>query len=388
MANEANAPDKIFEIIQQVNENVLYEHVKTIQDFGPHETGSQECEAIGQYIFNEFKSYGLKVEYDEWKNGRLEGKNVVATLEGKSNATVIISAHYDSADNSPGADDDGSGVSVVLMTAFILSQYEFNNTIKFITFSGEEEGSLGSKHYARKAYEQGEEIIAVLNLDCVGYAVSKDGGSKVSILAGETSKWIADVSEEICKKYDNLINLGIVRYPNRPYSDHQSFLDYGYEAIFYFEHEWSSYYNSPEDTIEHINASYLAKVCRLSVATLAKLADTNLDPIIRIVSPERGSLYVAGRKILSFPNANTIILGKIYAKAEVKSNEEINRVEFYFDGEIDHIEEEEPYEHVYDNIAFFSHSIKTMVYTSDGKYDMNKIYVKVFNVFREPPPHY
>ena len=125
----------------------------------------------------------------------------------------------------------------------------------------------------------------------------------------------------------------------------------------------------------------------MGIATLAKLADAHFDPIIKIISPERGSLYVAGRKIFSLPNANTIVFGKIYAKVEITSDKEINRVEYYFDGELDHIEKEEPYEHVYDNIAFFSHSIKAMVYTSDGKSDMNKIYVKVFNIFREPPPH-
>jgi len=87
-----------------------------------------------------------------------------------------------------------------------------------------------------------------------------------------------------------------MRHRNFPGSDHQSFLNYGYEGIFFLEYEFNPHYHSPQDTIENVNISYLAKVCKLAVATLAELADEDAPMIVRIVEPERGAIYFGGKK--------------------------------------------------------------------------------------------
>jgi len=235
--------DTIKNIIEDVSEEMLYYYDKTIQDFGPHPTGSDECNAVAEFIYNEFESYGLNTSYYKWEKKGLEGKNVIAVLPGSSNFTIIISAHYDSVGVSPGADDDASGVSCVLMAAKILSKYSFLHTVKFIAFSGEEQGLYGSGCYARDAYEKEENIIAVLQLDGVGHAVSKEGGSKIRISANDASTWITDEAEDIADSY-NEIGLQIVRHRNFPGSDHQSFINYGYEGIFFLEYEFNPYYHS------------------------------------------------------------------------------------------------------------------------------------------------
>ncbi|MEA2055010.1 MAG: hypothetical protein U9O96_07915 [Candidatus Thermoplasmatota archaeon] len=88
----AYSGDKILEIINEVSEEALYHYDKTIQDFGPHPTGSQECNAVAEFIYDEFQSYWPNVSYKEWKMKGLEGKNMVATLPGSTNFTVVISA--------------------------------------------------------------------------------------------------------------------------------------------------------------------------------------------------------------------------------------------------------------------------------------------------------
>ena len=127
--------------------------------------------------------------------------NVVAVLPGKLNPEhqFLISAHYDSivmpkrkegdAANdepakvdpalsepaAPGVTDDGSGVAAVLELARVMSQYEFEKTIVFVAFAGEEEGLLGSGFYARDARREERIIEGVLNNDIIGSDVAGNG---------------------------------------------------------------------------------------------------------------------------------------------------------------------------------------------------------------------
>ena len=378
--------NKIEEIIDAVDGSMLFSYVETIQNFGTHPTGSEACQKVAEYIYNEFSNMGLNTTYYEWSNGKYEGKNVVAVLKGETNSSVILTAHYDSYPGSPGADDDGSGIACLLMAAKILSKYEFYHTIKFVAFSGEEQGSLGSSSYVRYLYDRGEDIIANINVDTVGHATSKEAGSLIRTLTNEASIWLSDVAEEICNTYSDKISLQLYRHANFGGSDHQSFVNYGYEAIFFVEYEFNKNMHTPDDTIEHVNVSYLTKVCRLIVATTAKIADMHFSVRVRFAEPRLGSVYINGRKIFSLKEHHAVIFGRVYAIADVISNEEIRRVEFYFDGEVDGFCNSKPYSHIYDNIALFSHSIK-VVAVSENALDMSKIDIIMFNLLPPGPPH-
>ncbi len=375
--------NKIADMIDSVDENMLYYYDKTIQDFGPHPTWSEKCNEVAEFIYNEFEDYGLETEYQEWEYRGLKGRNVIATLPGEDNATVIISAHYDSVADSPGADDDASGIACLLMAAKIMASYSFQHTIKFVAFSGEEQGRYGSKVFARNAYENNEIVIADLQLDGVGHAVSREGGSKIRISSNEASTWISDIVEEVSERYRSKIGLDIVRQRNFPGSDHQSFIEYGYEANFFLEYEFNPYYHSPQDTVENVNFSYLAKVCKLAIATLASLADKDINIMVRFVEPERGAIYFGERKLIEIPSHHTIIFGRIHASVDILGMEKVERVEFYFDGELRGVVEEKPYDFMYGKIAFFKHTIKALAIGEEN--DMNEIDVMVFNIL---PKHW
>jgi peptidase M28-like protein len=106
--------------------------------------------------------------------------NVYAVLRGTdaqaSKRIVLVTGHYDSRPSNdqdtqadaPGANDDGSGTAVSLECARVLSKYKFPATIIFLTVAGEEQGLLGSAHFAEMAKQQGWNIEAVLNNDIVG----------------------------------------------------------------------------------------------------------------------------------------------------------------------------------------------------------------------------
>src|SRR5881275_1141880 len=106
--------------------------------------------------------------------------NVYAVLRGtdpeNAKRIVLVTGHYDSRNSdtldvngdAPGANDDGSGTTVSLECARVLSQHKFPATIIFLTVAGEEQGLNGSRHFAKMAKEQGWNLEAVLNDDIVG----------------------------------------------------------------------------------------------------------------------------------------------------------------------------------------------------------------------------
>jgi Zn-dependent M28 family amino/carboxypeptidase len=111
--------------------------------------------------------------------------NVMATLRGKSSPerVYVVSGHYDSRvtdvlnanADSPGADDDASGVAVVMEMARVLATREPEATIVFTAVAGEEQGLYGARHMARLYKEAGTDVQAMFTNDIVGASVADDG---------------------------------------------------------------------------------------------------------------------------------------------------------------------------------------------------------------------
>jgi hypothetical protein len=262
-------------MIQRINTTRLEDHLQIIQGFGPHSTGSESYHLLKQYLYTELSIYGLSVIYHPWRYRLKTGENIEATLEGigHTDGIVLLCAHYDSVVVSPGADDDGSGVAVVLHLAEIMSQYTFNSTIRFVLFSGEEQGLLGSHEYAKETAERGDNILGVINLDGVGYAVTSKDGNTIRSLADQASQWIVQITQYVGEIFESEIHLDIHPQPNQPIGDHQSFREFGYATNYFLEYSLNPYYHTSEDTLEHMNISYLSKVSKLTLGTLACMAE-------------------------------------------------------------------------------------------------------------------
>ena len=268
--------DAIIQIIENMDEELYLGYLEALVAFGPRPTGSSGCENAADYIYEEFVSDGLEARYDDWSNGGYSSQNVEATLPGideSSDEIYIICAHYDTVTVSPGADDDGSGTTAVHAAAYLMSQYEFNHTIKFVTFSGEEQGLLGSEAYAAEAYAQGWNIVGVLNADMISYAVTENDGDNLIVFEDSGSEWLYTYTNNVNTEYSSYIDLVLDHGGYTWGSDHNSFWDYGYNALFYFEYTETPYYHQSGDTIAHINTSYAKKNSRLIFATLAELAE-------------------------------------------------------------------------------------------------------------------
>src|SRR5690606_27871316 len=104
-------------------------------------------------------------------NPNVRTANVIARIPGTENPELVyvVSSHFDSVRDGPGADDNSSGTTALLEVARVLASRPQPATIELAFFTGEEAGLLGRRGYVRRAGADGKRIVGALNNDMVGY---------------------------------------------------------------------------------------------------------------------------------------------------------------------------------------------------------------------------
>jgi len=237
-----------------------------------------------QFVYEHFENLGLDVEYHNYTWSDNNWRNVVATKPGLTypDDIYIICAHVDSRaethqtalTNAPGADDNASGVTAVMIAADILSQYDFDYTIRFVTFTGEEQGLYGSHYYAQDAYYEGDDILGVLNLDMIAYDSDADSIIELHAGTGADSIAIANLFADVVDTYDINLVPEIITAGATNRSDHASFWDYGYDAILAIEdwQDFTPYYHTTNDQLSTLNMPYFTEFVKASVGTIASMS--------------------------------------------------------------------------------------------------------------------
>ncbi len=202
----AQENQKIYDIIDAVSSKSIKQDIEKLVSFGTRHTLSDtlsKSRGIGaarRWIKSEFdkisencdgclevfyqKNYftpedGDRIVKPVWIN------NVVAIQRGTThpNRFIIMSGDIDSrisdptnyTDDSPGANDNASGMAGTIEAARVLSKYSFENSIIYVGLAGEEQGLFGGKGLAKHAQEQGWELIGILNNDMIGNIKGVDG---------------------------------------------------------------------------------------------------------------------------------------------------------------------------------------------------------------------
>jgi hypothetical protein len=369
------------DLISQINQSTIQHYHSRLMSFGPRYTGSKNCSDAGDWIYSTFASMGIQVHLHNWNYDGFTSRNIVATLPGtqqSSSVEYLLTAHYDCTPNSLGADDDGSGIAAILSIAHILKDTSFPYTIRIIAFSGEEVGTYGSYCYAREAYENNDNIRAVINPDMIGYANTPDGGRTLRFFYPKRSKWIATYAQTVAYKYDTLIDMTIDAFPNYVGADHQPFVDYGYDGVWVAHQDGYKWANTPEDNPEHINFTYLTKATKLLLAVIAELANDPIPVSVQFVQPFEGFIYIkntplcpidGGKYWYSGLRGKTIMFGLPKAKAVVEHTDPIEYVIFCVDNNFLYWDSTPPYEW---NIQgkhipiLGKHTIQVYAYTTTG----------------------
>lgn len=298
------------DLIAQVDPARLRATVEKLASFPTRNTLSPGLAASCEWIANEFRQIpGVEVEIMRYiaPAGRrvptdTEVVQVIATIPGETARTYLMGAHIDSLNllvqptegPAPGANDDASGVAATLEACRILAQRKWPCTLKFVAFSGEEQGLLGSTALARRAVAEGWQLEGVLNNDTVGSSGNLAGqvnSKQVRVFSeeGEThqSRELARVIEWFVRHDvpDFGVKLVLRRDRFGRGGDHTPFVQQNFSAVRFIEvHEEFTRQHTPDDLVKHMDFAYLARVTQANVAVLARLAASARPPSeVRIV---------------------------------------------------------------------------------------------------------
>jgi hypothetical protein len=302
-----NQPVDFQALANEIDSQELLNFLTAIEGIRHRNTGATQLSSVQNLIRSEFESSGLETTTQIFGFGGYTAENIIGRMIGTADMTncVIIDAHYDSVFDSPGADDNASGVSGVLESLRVLSGYSFDKSIKFIGFDLEEDGLAGSNHYALNL-NPSETTVAVLNYEMIGYYsnqpnsqtippgfgtifpaqvsqinANNNRGDFIAVSADLNSTAISAAFQNAAASYvpgltsyalDIPVNSTLV--PDLRRSDHASFWDVGIPAIMISDgaNFRNPFYHEPEDTIGSLDTTFMAQVVRATTITAAQLA--------------------------------------------------------------------------------------------------------------------
>jgi hypothetical protein len=334
---------QIQKIIGEISAKNIETSIRKLASFGTRHSLSEtasETRGIGaarRWIKAEMERYSkesggrLQVEFDSFiqpAGGRIpkptELVNVVATLPGKQGESkdriYVVSGHYDSCvcsqdmldgtSDAPGANDDASGTAAVMEMARVMSKYEFDATLVFMTVAAEEQGLLGAAHWAEMAKQKNLNVSGMITNDIIGSSRADDGrvdDKQVRLFAegippnekltpelrtllqtgGENdgaTRQLARYIKETGEKYVKGFKVNVIYRKDRYLrgGDHSPFLERGFAAVrmtepnedYKHQHQKLREENGVKygDLPEFVDFNYVAQVTRINAASLASLA--------------------------------------------------------------------------------------------------------------------
>lgn len=279
--------------------------------------------AARRYLFDKLSGYSrdcggcLRVEYDPAimeirghpQRPQVNIVNVLAWLPGRDTSrVVVIGGHYDSCicarsdlgplarfestQDAPGADDDGSGTSAVVELARVFSKHfprGLESSIIFVAYAGEEQGLYGSTHLSQRLHAAGYKVVAAFTDDIVGNVVAEDGtvdSTTVRIFGAEPdngpSRELARYAWATGTIYNPSFRILPVFRLDRISrgGDHSPFVSLG-DAGLRFTEKLENYKRQhlPTDDFEHVNFGYVANVARHNAAVVGSLAAAPAPPL-------------------------------------------------------------------------------------------------------------
>lgn len=270
-------------MVAEVDSAGVFAKIQWLVDFGTRYSYASNHFAVAGAIGDVFEGYGLTPVLSSFQYNGATMWNVEAVQTGAvyPDSFFIICGHFDSwsetpMTSAPGADDNGTGVATVLTAAEILTRHDFEYSIRYVCFGGEEQGLRGSKAYAAWADEQDLGIAGVLNFDMMGYwepGVEMD----LEIETNQASQWLAAAVVDAATLYtDAPYELHV--YDGAWWGDHASFWAKGYAAVNHEEAwdwvdpDFNPYYHTTNDVLAHVGAAFMVGNVRIAVASLSTLA--------------------------------------------------------------------------------------------------------------------
>ncbi|MBK9764864.1 MAG: M28 family peptidase [Flavobacteriales bacterium] len=307
-ADDGHTPD-IQAMVDQVLEATVAARLANIAIPRHYQSAPAGLAQVRDSIWQQFSSAGLQTVATPVPYNGSFSDNVMGRQPGFINEarTFTVDAHYDAVANVPGADDNATGVVATLEIARILSQYTFKNSIRYIGFTFEEQGLIGSQYHVQSDFPEWETHDGTLNMEMIGYysdepnsqtvpagfdflfpdavaAIEADEyrGNFLTVVGNTNSQSLINTYSNACDQYVPTLRHITLEVPGNGTiapdlrrSDHASFWDEGIQALMLTDGSnfRNANYHTPNDVVATIDITFLTQNTKATLATAAILAE-------------------------------------------------------------------------------------------------------------------
>ncbi len=272
------SPDYIFndyvgDAVALIDKDRWFEDVKILASFNRYYRHPQIVDARDR-IVDIFTTIGLETRLEEITINHTPGHNVIAEIKGteKPEDIYIIGAHYDSISEiprtrAPGAEDNASGTAALFEIARALKERAPKATVRFVAFSGEEAGLIGSAQHVKNIIKAGDKnkIRGVLIMDMIAY--SQDDDLDILFETNRANEELVSLLSASAKKFSR----ARIEHTYEPWgSDHMPFLAESFTTALVIENDYQDYpdYHRSTDDIANLNKDMAFEILKTIVGTL------------------------------------------------------------------------------------------------------------------------
>jgi len=295
--------DTIDDLVAQISTDRLRTHISVLAA-GPRDTPAAQA-AAASYIVGQLQSYGYSVMQDPV----LQTANLIVHIPGQRTpeVTFVVGAHFDSDEDSPGADDDAAAVAGLIDMGRVLAGQPLASSFDLVAFGAEEAGLVGSQQYAQAARQALREISGMLSLEEIAYTCTRPGCQfAFPTIAGcltighpvpNIGTFIAAVGNDASSNLLHTFQTAAARYvaplstdtgqvaglgsclPDSRRSDHLSFWEEDYSALLITDtaNFRNPNYHTPTDTLQTLDLTFATQVVQASLATALRVAGLASD---------------------------------------------------------------------------------------------------------------
>ena len=249
-----------------------------------HTSHPKKLAAAADWVQSEFETLGYAVTRQTYDVRGVSCDNLIAEIKG-SEEIVVLGAHYDAFPETPGANDNASGVAALLSIARYFKDKQPTRTIRFVAFTNEEPPHfnspyMGSLVYAKQCRANNDQIIAMFSLETMGYYTDEpesqnyprtvawlypSTGNFVGFVGNKESRKLAERTVKLFRKSVAFPSQGAAlpeRMVGVGFSDQRSFWANDYPGLMITDTAFFRYdhYHTPEDTPDKLNFPHFARV--------------------------------------------------------------------------------------------------------------------------------
>ncbi len=265
-------------IVSGVSYDTILLNLEHFQALGVKEPGTAALNNTAEWLIEKYESFGYtNIIRDTFELNGKQLYNIIVTRQGTTFPPryLIIDGHYDTY-QGPGVNDNGSGVACILEIARLLATVPIKYSIRFINFSAEEQGLIGSQHYVdHTVVPTNMNIMLVFNIDEVGgvagminNTITCERDEDVPSSNNAASAAYTDSLANLTELYSNLETQISYAYG----SDYIPFQEAGKVITGLYETNESTFVHTPNDILSRMSPNYVYEVAKAATGAILQFS--------------------------------------------------------------------------------------------------------------------